>query len=221
MVSLQTTSHLCGAILISQTQILTHPSCVKDQVASRLKARMGSLRHASGGLLVSISAIEIHEGYTSTGPGRELNGVALLTLSGSVPADVATPAKLPLLGVISHAPASGTALKIAGWGVTSQGSMIPPASLIRVTTNARTNQQCSQPYPNLTLNEQTFCAAVAAGGKSACDGDVGGPVVNTVDGTLVGIIAMQVDNKCAQAGYPDVYTNLNYFSLWLIERLIL
>jgi trypsin len=220
-VSLQTTSHFCGAILVSQTQVLTHPSCVQDRIASRLKVRVGSRRHASGGLLMSVSSFEIHSGYTSSGPGRELNGIALLTLSGSVPANVATPAMLPLLGVVSPAPASGTTLDIAGWGATSQGSSSLPASLVHTSIDAITNQRCSEAYPDLTLNEQTFCASRRVGGASACTKDAGGPVVNVADGTLVGIIGARADNTCAQSGHPDVYTNLNNFSFWLIERLLL
>lgn len=221
MVSLGTSSHACGAILVSSSQILTHPSCVEDVKPERLRARIGSSQANSGGLLSSISSVDVHSGYTASGPDRELNGIALLALTKSVPVDIATPVTIPPLDLIDPpAPASGTSLKIAGWGVTSSGSSSLPANLLRTNINALATQSCFDAYPELTLNNQTFCAGVLGGGKSACAFDTGGPVMNA-DGALVGIISPHVNGRCANSAYPDVYTNLAYFGPWLTDRLVL
>ena len=49
-----------------------------------------------------------------------------------------------------------------------------------------------------------ICAAVDGGGKDACEGDTGGPLV--VNGILVGIVSWGIG--CGQPGFPGVYTDV-------------
>jgi trypsin len=49
-----------------------------------------------------------------------------------------------------------------------------------------------------------ICAAVPGGGKGACQGDDGGPLV--VGSQLVGIVSWGVG--CGLAEYPGVYSNV-------------
>merc|ERR1712173_250989 len=55
------------------------------------------------------------------------------------------------------------------------------------------------------------CAGVRGGGKSACQGDAGGPV--TFNNQVVGIQSWAYG--CAQADYPDVFTDVAVYRTWI------
>lgn len=57
-----------------------------------------------------------------------------------------------------------------------------------------------------------FCAGLDQGGKDACNGDSGGPVIGS-DGTLVGVVSW--GQGCAEPGYPGVYTRLGNYVDWI------
>jgi trypsin len=57
-----------------------------------------------------------------------------------------------------------------------------------------------------------WCAGATAGGKDACSGDSGGPIVKS-SGTLLGIVSWV--NGCARKGYAGVYTRVGSSVDWI------
>ena len=53
-------------------------------------------------------------------------------------------------------------------------------------------------------------------GKGACDGDTGGPLVDSGN-YLVGVVSW--GNACSDTGYIGVYTEVSYFVDWINETM--
>jgi trypsin len=62
-------------------------------------------------------------------------------------------------------PASGTTVRVAGWGTTSQGGSIP-ATLRQVDVQVVARTTCNSAYGGITA--RMVCAGVNGGGKDSC-----------------------------------------------------
>lgn len=84
------------------------------------------------------------------------------------------------------------------------------------------NDECKQDYANFrttVIDNRVLCAGYTQGGTDACQGDSGGPLMwAKVDGNniifyLIGVVSYGY--KCAEAGYPGVYTRITSFTDWI------
>jgi trypsin len=214
IVSIARTSHICSGILISPTALLTDPECVKGASASALVVRAGSLRHASQGVQGKVSKIDRHQAYVS---GSPKDRIAILHLQSAFPASSGN-RKIEIAPLSSQEAAPGTKLVAGGWGVTSQGSASIPATLRKVTINAKDLAVCQKQYPELELGPESMCAGVTGGGKAPCTLDNGGPLVNEA-GQVVGLIHSPYKG-CAKAGAFSIATNLFEYGAWIAERVL-
>ena len=106
----------------------------------------------------------------------------------------------------------GTTLTTLGLGVTDYNSETMPEQLMDVEVGAFSDQACVDAYgtgPDGVNLSNMFCAGVATGGKDACSGDSGGPIVRHVGGNVhkqVGVVSWGVD--CASPDFPGVYSRI-------------
>lgn len=56
--------------------------------------------------------------------------------------------------------------------------------------------------------------------KAAWEGDKGGPVMNALDGSVVGLISFSIYDTNLKKAVPDVHTNLTYFKNWIKDNAI-
>ncbi|XP_032069778.1 polyserase-2-like [Thamnophis elegans] len=104
---------------------------------------------------------------------------------------------------------------VAGWGITKPGKQSPSHVLreVNVTVIARhiCNDQNHYNY-NPIVTMKMVCAGDENGGKDACDGDSGGPLI--CNGVQRGIVSFGIG--CAKPKYPGVYTLLTKeYSRWI------
>jgi len=192
-------SFICGATILTTKLLVTAAHCVYGGTASTLKVRVGSLTYASGGTLVQVASFTYHPSYSSSTSDYD---VAVLRLSTA----------LTFGSTISGAtltsatdPTEGTTTTVVGWGLTSENGAV--SSVLReVDVPVIARATCQSDYSSETITTRMFCAGLAAGGKDSCNGDSGGPIINTSTGVLLGAVSWGYG--CAEAGNPGVYTNL-------------
>jgi secreted trypsin-like serine protease len=209
--------HVCGGVLIDETTILTSASCADVLTASGATVRLGlnTLNNPEAGYQQSVvSQIISHPDWSSRSSWN--HDVALLKLETSITRLAA--AKLPKADV---SPAPGKTVTIVGWGITSPGgppstgNQLREASLPVISLSA-----CQAAYQGESLSDNVFCDALKDGGRGACAGDQGGPVIAS-DGTLAGIISGPTEaDSCGSAKAPGVSVNLSKYLEWIREATV-
>lgn len=85
-------------------------------------------------------------------------------------------------------------------------------------------QKCQKAFESArtaVIDERILCAGQLAGGKDSCKGDSGGPYVISSNYTndkvkyLYQIGVVSYGFKCAEVGYPGVYTRVTAFIDWI------
>lgn len=114
-VSLQApNSHICGGSIIAARWILTAAHCTSYQSAARLRVRIGSSQHNSGGTLHNVRRIVAHPAYD---PWTIDYDFALLELVDDVRLDNGT-AQAIGLPEQDEPVADDTPAQVSGWGNT-------------------------------------------------------------------------------------------------------
>lgn len=85
-------------------------------------------------------------------------------------------------------------------------------------------QNCARVFSQRAIiDEKIMCAGSMNGDKDACGGDSGGPLMHQVnEGSnfrvyQIGIVSYGF--KCAEPGYPGVYTRITAFIDWIEKNL--
>ncbi|CAG8892404.1 unnamed protein product [Penicillium egyptiacum] len=213
-VSVQTSSHRCGGSIIDLSHVLTAAQCVDGLQASRIRVRAGSSQHSSGGKLVNVAKVIQHPDFDNE---TLKNDIAVLVLQHNLEFGASVSAvKLPSSEV--DTPAIGAKCSITGWGTTSYGGNIYPTNLLVSYLNIVDHEVCAKDYSaRRNIDDSMICAGVSAGGKGACDGDTGGPLVEESSTKQVGIFSRS--HGCGQAAYPGIYTSTAAHSAWIREAI--
>ncbi|XP_039677469.1 coagulation factor VII-like [Perca fluviatilis] len=110
------------------------------------------------------------------------------------------------LGAVRHSTVSGWG-RLAQFGATA--SVLQRLTLPRVSL-----QECRQ-HTRLNITRNMFCAGLKAGGRDACKGDSGGPMVTYYKKTwfLTGVVSWGKD--CAKENLYGVYAKVSRFVDWI------
>ncbi|MEM7544015.1 MAG: trypsin-like serine protease [Pseudomonadota bacterium] len=212
---------MCGAAAISPRWLLTAAHCVQDRDKST--GRASSVRPAKsframpgGGVRRNEPGLEVariipHPKYSAEYALQ--NDIALIELKAEV-----GPPYLPLA---EAEPKPGTPVRIVGYGLTSfQGDI--SQRLREADTKTVSRQDCAIVSNKLRgagpIDQRRICADVEgrSGLVDSCQGDSGGPLLAAnAKGYWQTVGIVSYGYRCAEPGFPGVYTNVAAYRDWI------
>jgi hypothetical protein len=226
----------CGGAVIGRSWVVTAAHCVLDVDDLYPDAWYGpyvspgfydvvtgttSLAEDGGGQRLAVAAVYAAPDFV---PATSDDDVALLRL--------ARPTLAPEVAVIGSSSQelalddAGRTATVTGWGRLAYQVGGAQEDLRSVEVPIQSDATCSGAYPpgfaddngeRLEYHAATMvCAGPMEGGKDACQGDSGGPlVVQAGDGSWREVGVVSTGYKCAEPGYPGLYSRLAHVRSWV------
>ncbi|KAF7708607.1 hypothetical protein HF521_017664 [Silurus meridionalis] len=209
-----------GGAVIAKKWILTSASVlmIKNKIIDhKLMKIYVAVRNIQNSqfLPLEIKSLHIHPLYDNADGKHYDNDVALIELEKPIlyNADV-MPLCLPPQGAEFTPGLTGW---VSGFGETAKMKL---SRYLRYTSLPLVdNQTCQNFIDNfkipVALTDNMFCAGVPEGGKDACNGDGGGPLVTKKNGVFWATGIVSWGSECGKPGKYGVYTLVSKYINWI------
>ncbi|TFJ99949.1 ubiquitin carboxyl-terminal hydrolase 48 [Platysternon megacephalum] len=211
-VSIQTKEkHFCSGSIISSWWILSAAHCFTNELPPDLYVAFGAADLESHQVeKKKLDRLILHEHFDSANMD---NNIALVLLDSPIEF---SEQKMPICLPFIHDLQTWKGCWVAGWGATVAGDKMKLTKrLKKMEMKLISKKQCSEWLPALT--ENMLCAGSAEGGKDACQGDRGGPLVCTYGDVMkwfaLGIVSW--GEGCGEKQHPGTYTFIFNYLEWI------
>lgn len=230
-------NHHCGGVIVGRRWILTAAHCVRSQLVGNLNVRTGgntlarSANHISSHLerdylvdqIVMHGDFSRYDNLTASQMKSSANtnnaDIALLRLKQEIHwNELAWPVCFPAREAGNF---SGHDAVVIGWGKLNEKSEEFSNELQKVKLTIIDNKVCQnwfrQAGREMPIDDRVICAGFKNGGKDACHGDSGGPLLIKINGhyAVVGVVSTGIG--CARPLLPGLYSRVSSYIGW-IER---
>ncbi|ESO81983.1 hypothetical protein LOTGIDRAFT_84942, partial [Lottia gigantea] len=206
---------VCGGAILNERVIITAAHCFEDQDPTRWTVTAGGIKQNTFEYSKRMYQIESIMMYKDYDEFSVENDIALVMLKSEIKfSNYIRPICLPSENDTLEV---GTPCYLAGYGDTHGDS----DRLNQVKLPIIAEDKCSQVdwYGNFFKPNSSFCAGYAQGGKDACTGDSGSPLVcrRNSEWQVHGISSWGYG--CAEPKWPGIYTRVNKYLPWINHHL--
>uniref|UniRef100_A0A1A9VYZ8 Peptidase S1 domain-containing protein n=1 Tax=Glossina austeni TaxID=7395 RepID=A0A1A9VYZ8_GLOAU len=202
--------HKCAGVIYSERIVITAAQCLVDlgDGDNIIVVAASNDRTGFDGILYPSLKWFFHAQYSSLSVDYDI-GIIIINSSFEFQKNQLSP-----ISILNYRPGSGKIASVAGWGYREEFGL-SSRYLQEVEIAIVSTTECTQSYGEGEITERMICAGLVNGGKDACQGDTGGPLI--INNQLVGLVSW--GRGCGRPGFPTVYAFVASLQDWLDDAI--